>query len=112
MYKLAHLDSIIAAKQAEMNDIVDHLTEDFLLVFWKTIEEVYAEVSYYERSGLIWKALYQKDEFIAGIDGIRTWLFQGLADTRAELVASTNAERVELAKFIDGQRTKYTTYNT
>jgi len=61
MYKLAHLDSIIEAKTEEMNDIVAHLTEDFLLVFWKTIEEVYAEVSYYERSGLIWKALYQKD---------------------------------------------------
>jgi hypothetical protein len=55
------MDEVFAGKRAAMNEEVEHLTEDFLLEFWHTIEEVYNEVSYYERSGLIWKALYQKD---------------------------------------------------
>jgi len=109
--KLAHLDGIIAAKNADMDAIVDHLTEDFLIEFWKTVQEAYAHVSYYERQGLIWKALYQKDAFIAGIDAIRNWLAQGLADTRATLVSELNAERTAMAGFIAAQRTTYTDSN-
>jgi hypothetical protein len=99
-YKLAHMDEVFAGKRAAMNAEVEHLTEDFLLEFWHTIEEIYDEVSYYERSGLIWKALYQKDKFLAAIDEIRNWMFTGLADTRALLVSQTNAERMAHVSFI------------
>jgi hypothetical protein len=109
--RIAHMDSVIAGKHADMDAIVAHLTEDFLLEFWKTIEEVYQEVNYYERQGLIWKALYTKDEFLAGIDGIRTWLFQGLADTRSALVAELNAERDLYTAFVNGQNATYVADN-
>jgi hypothetical protein len=52
------LDSLIAGKQAEMSALLEKMTEDFLLEFWRTIEFIYGEVNYYERQGLIWKALY------------------------------------------------------
>jgi hypothetical protein len=109
--RTAHMDAIIAGKQADMDAIVAHLTEDFLLEFWATIEMVYQEVSYYERQGLIWKALYQKDEFLAGIDAIRTWLFQGLADNRSMMVSELNAERDLYVAFVNGQNATYVADN-
>ena len=54
-------------KREEIQKIIDDLTEDFVVVFWDTIEEIYHSVNYYERQGLVWKALYQKNLFLEDI---------------------------------------------
>ena len=54
-----------------MNARLADLTENFLRIFWETTEEIFQTVHYNERQGLMWKALYQKDAFVAGIAAIR-----------------------------------------
>lgn len=44
-----------------MNDRIAELTQDFLKIFWETMEEIFQTVHYNERQGVMWKALYQKD---------------------------------------------------
>ena len=89
---------------AALNARIAVLTEDFLKIFWETIEEIYRATSYYERQGLIWKALYQKDEFIAGVQAIRQELVAKLAQNQSELVAALNAERDGMAAWIGDER--------
>ena len=85
--KISEMDYIIADKTAVINAVVDNLTEDFIVVFWDTVEEIYNSVNYYERQGLIWKALYQKDAFLAEVSALRDELIQDLADIRSQLVS-------------------------
>ena len=73
-------------------------------MFWNTIEEIYKEVSFYERQGLIWKALYGKDAFMAEVEAIRDWLLQGLDDIRAQLTGELADERAGMAAFINENR--------
>ena len=65
------MDALIKQKSDDINAVVDKLTEDFIVIFWDTVEEIYKQVNYYERQGLIWKALYQKEAFLAEIAKIR-----------------------------------------
>jgi hypothetical protein len=95
--RIADLDATIARHTADMNADIDELQEDYIVIFWNTIEEIYSAVSYYERQGLIWKALYGKDAFMAEVNGIRDWMRKGLAQTRKELVDSLGAERAGFA---------------
>ena len=55
------MDQVIANKKDVINQMIETITDDFIIIFWDTIEEIYSKVDYYERQGLIWKALYQKD---------------------------------------------------
>lgn len=105
--RIAAMDTIIAGKQAAMDDIVAKLTEDFIVVFWDTVEEIYHTVNYYERQGLIWKALYQKGQFLEGVNEIRAFLVAGLAETRSALVNELNAERTAFAATVGAERTAY-----
>ena len=59
--RLAEMDQVIANKKDVINQMIETITDDFIIIFWDTIEEIYSKVDYYERQGLIWKALYQKD---------------------------------------------------
>jgi hypothetical protein len=56
--KIGVLDQLIEEKIAEMNVQIENLNEEFIIIFWQTVEEIYKFVNYYERQGLIWKALY------------------------------------------------------
>ena len=105
------MDAIIEGKQMEMDEIVAKLTEDFIVVFWDTVEEIYHAVNYYERQGLIRKALYQKGQFLEGINEIRAWLVAGLAETRSALVSELNAERTAFAAYVAAERTAYSESN-
>ena len=98
------MDQVIADKTSAINAVIDELIEDYIVIFWNTIEEIYKEISFYERQGLIWKALYGKDAFIAEVSGIRDWLLQGLADIRAQLVAELGAERSGFAANVNENR--------
>lgn len=102
--KIAHMDDVIAEKTDAINEVIDTLTEDFIIIFWETVEEIYNQVNYYERQGLIWKALYQKDQFLAEVSAIRDWLLAGLAETREQLVSELNAERSGFASFVGENR--------
>jgi len=95
--RIAEMDSTIARHTADMNADIDELQEDYIVIFWNTIEEIYNAVSYYERQGLIWKALYGKDAFMSEVNGIRDWMRQGLAETRTHLVDNLGAERTGFA---------------
>ena len=102
--RLAQMDQLIADKTAAINAVIDELIEEYIVIFWNTIEEIYKEVSFYERQGLIWKALYGKDAFIAEVSAIRDWLLQGLDDIRAQLASELAAERSGMADFINTNR--------
>ena len=91
--KVSQFDEKTIMKREEVQKIIDDLTEDFVVVFWDTIEEIYHSVNYYERQGLVWKALYQKNQFLEGVKEIRDELIQILIECRAELVAQLNMER-------------------
>ena len=90
---------------ATLDARIAELTEDFLKIFWETVEEIYRATSYNERQGLIWKALYQKDAFIAGVNAIRDEMVQQLADNRAQLAAMHAAEMQGKADFDAQNRT-------
>lgn len=85
--KIDQMATVIASKTAAIDDMVENLTEDFIIVFWETVEEIYELVNYYERQGLIWKALYQKKQFLQSITVIRDELIAGLAEVRAGLTS-------------------------
>ena len=102
--RIAEMDAVIAAKTDEINADIDELQEDYIVIFWNTIEEIYNEVSYYERQGLIWKALYGKDAFMAEVSAIRDMLIAGLGDIRATLVAELGAERAGFADDVADNR--------
>ena len=98
------MDALEARLIAAMDARVAMLTEDYLKIFWETVEDIYQSVSYNERQGLIWKALYQKDAFVASINAIRNEMVQQLADNHAHLASQMNAERDALAAFTAANR--------
>jgi hypothetical protein len=101
---LDNMDAVIADKTAAINAVIDELTEDYIVIFWNTIEEIYQEVSFYERQGLIWKALYGKDAFITEVSGIRDWLLSGLAEIRGQLAGELGDERSGFAANVNENR--------
>ena len=100
----AALEESDAARIAALNARIQELTTDFLKIFWATVEEIYRSTSYNQRQGLIWKALYQKDAFIAAVTAIRDEMVQQLADNKSQLVDQMNAERDGLAAFTADNR--------
>lgn len=102
--RTAALEARIAEKTQLMNDVIADLAENFIVIYWDTVEEIYKSVNYYERQGLVWKALYQKDAFLAEVGGIRDWLVQGLADVRSQMVGELNVERTGFADWRVAQR--------
>ena len=87
-------------QQASMNARLAELTDDFLKIFWETMEEIYQTVSYSERQGVMWKALYQKDAFIAGVTAIRDEMVAALNANAEQMAAELQAERVEMEQWI------------
>ena len=87
-------------QEAEMNARIEGLSENFLALFWGTAEEIYQTVNYHERQGLVWKALYQKDAFIAAVTQIRDEMVATLAANREQMAAELQAERLELEQFM------------
>ena len=106
--KMTQLDALTASKRQAMDELVDRLTEDYIVVFWDTVEEIYDLVNYYERQGLIWKALYQKKAFIDAVTVARDWLVAGLAEVRANFVQELNQHRALFASTVKGERNEYT----
>ena len=102
--RTAALEARISEKTQLMNDVIADLAENFIVIYWDTVEEIYKSVNYYERQGLVWKALYQKDAFLAEVGGIRDWLVQGLADVRSQMIAELNVERDGFAGWRATQR--------
>ena len=80
--RIKRMEDLNKEKRDAMDAEIARLTEDFIAIFWDTVDEIYKNVNYYERQGLIWKALYQKDAFLAEVGGIRDFLISGLADVR------------------------------
>jgi hypothetical protein len=105
--KMTELDDLIKAKKQYMDDLIATLSEDYIIVFWDTVEEVYDLVNYYERQGLIWKALYQKKEFINSVTVARDWLVAGLAEVRANFVQELNGSRALYASTVKEERNSY-----
>merc|ERR1711934_1284373 len=93
------MDALEARLIAAMDARIAMLVQDYLKIFWETVEDIYQSVSYNERQGLIWKALYQKDAFVAAINAIREQMVQELSANHAQLVDQMNAERDGLAAF-------------
>ena len=83
-----------------MNARLAELTDDFLKIFWETMEEIYQTVSYSERQGVMWKALYQKDAFIAGVTAIRDEMVAALNANAEQMAAELQAERLEMEQWI------------
>ena len=100
----AALEASDAARIAALNARIEELTVDFLKIFWETVEEIYRSTSYNERQGLIWKALYQKDQFIAGLNAIRDEMVQQLSANRDQLAAEQAAELQGFADFVAHNR--------
>jgi hypothetical protein len=93
------MDALEARLIAAMDARIAMLVQDYLKIFWETVEDIYQSVSYNERQGLIWKALYQKDAFVAAINAIREQMVAELSANHAQLVDQMNAERDGLAAF-------------
>ena len=102
--KSEEMDQLNAALISALNDRLAMLNEDYLKIFWETMTDIYQSVSYNERQGLIWKALYQKDAFIAAITAIRDQMVEDLAANKRQLVEEMNAERDALAAFSSQNR--------
>ena len=51
-------------------------------------------LSYNERQGLMWKALYQKDAFIAGVTAIRDEMLATLTQNRDQIASDLQFERM------------------
>ena len=100
----AALEESDAARIAALNARIQELTIDFLKIFWETVEEIYRSTSYNIRQGLIWKALYQKDQFIAGVNAIRDEMVQQLSDNRDQLGSEQAAELQGFADFVAENR--------
>ena len=96
----AALEAADYERIAALNARIAELTVDFLKIFWETVEEIYRATSYNERQGLIWKALYQKDAFIAGVNAIRDEMVVQLSDNRAQMAAQAAAELQGFADFV------------
>ena len=96
----AALEAADYERIAALNARIAELTVDFLKIFWETVEEIYRATSYNERQGLIWKALYQKDAFIAGVNAIRDEMVVQLSDNRAQMAAQAAAEMQGFADFV------------
>ena len=96
----AALEAADYERIAALNARIAELTVDFLKIFWETVEEIYRATSYNERQGLIWKALYQKDAFIAGVNAIRDEMVIQLSDNRSQMAAQAAAEMQGFADFV------------
>ena len=93
------MDALNTQLIADMDARVAELVEEYLKIFWDTVADIYSSVSYNERQGLVWKALYQKDAFVAAINAIRDDLVAQLGANKSTLVQEMNAERDGLAAF-------------
>ena len=102
----AALEAADYARIAALNARIAELTVDFLKIFWETVEEIYRATSYNERQGLIWKALYQKDAFIAGVNAIRDEMVIQLSDNRAQMAAQAAAEMEGFQAFLAFNRSE------
>ena len=98
------MDSINERLIDQIDARIAMLQEDFLKIFWETIEDIYRSVKYEERQGLIWRALYQKDAFISKITDIRNEMVEQLSNNRTDLVNKMNLERDGLVAFIGNNR--------
>ena len=103
------MDALEARLIAAMDARIAMLVEDYLKIFWETVEDIYQSVSYNERQGLVWKALYQKDAFVASINAIRNEMVETLAENHSQLVVEMNAERDGLAAFTAENRAEMAT---
>ena len=83
-----------------MNARLADLTENFLRIFWETTEEIFQTVHYNERQGLMWKALYQKDAFVAGVTAIRDEMLAALAENREQMASDLQFERLAFEEWI------------
>ena len=101
------MQGLIDSKTADIDAEVARLEEDFIVIFWKTIKEINGNVSYYERQGLVWWALYNKQEFMTGIRDLRNMLVDGLNATRTQLMTELAAERDGFAHEVVDNRTAF-----
>ena len=98
--RVKKMEYLNVEKKQDMEARITKLTEDYIAVFWDTVDEIYKNVNYNERQGLIWKALYQKDAFIATVQLIRDELVAKLGDNLVATVDALNAERNGMATWI------------
>ena len=68
---------------------------------------MYTNLDNYEREGLVWKALYQKEAFIKDLLLIKDGLAVQLAELNTDLVDFLNDERDSLSKLIFEEKTNY-----
>ena len=99
--KLGVMDAFIAEKNNAIDARLKSLKDDYINQFWTTIEEVYSGVSYHERQGLIWSALYKKDVFLNSVSGNKQMLSQGLAEIRKMLLDGILDEKEAMSAFRD-----------
>ena len=87
------MDEVVAAKTAAMNAQVEKLTEDYIAEFWDALKQIYGSIDDKERSGLAWKALYQREAFLDLIGQIRDQFVSDLNATRSCLSDEMLAEK-------------------
>ena len=76
------MDGVIAQQIADANAEVDRLGDQYIQEFWDAAKEIFGPISYKEKSGLAWKALYQKEGFLDQVSNIRDKLVSDLNEIR------------------------------
>jgi hypothetical protein len=117
------IEDVITTIETVIQEKVDDFIEDdgngpidmdnFLEVFWHTLEDIYKYVDPYERKSLIHKALLKKDEFLDSIQDrqitiveeleyVKICLVEEVTPIRDEFIDETNDLRDECTETADG----------
>jgi hypothetical protein len=106
--KVMLLDERIAEKTQAICDAIDILEEDFIIIFWEAVTEIYEQIGPYEKQGLIWRALFQKDAFFQEAAALKQMLVEELDATRTNLVDQLNTERDNMTDMVVDMRDEMT----
>ena len=93
------MDQVIAQQILDANAEVDRYADRYIQEFWDAAKDIFGPISYKEKSGLAWKALYQKEGFLDQIGDIRDQLVANLNEIRRCLMEEALACKAGLADF-------------
>ena len=93
------MDELVAVSTADMNLKVEDLSKNYIAMFWDAIKMIFGEVDVRERSGLAWKALYQRRAFMDQIGAMRDQFLADLGEVRSCLATDMLAEKTALMEW-------------
>ena len=103
---ITNLNMSIENKLMDFQGKIDDIEANFIERFWHSLEEIYEHIDPFARRHIVTQALLRKDEFIMGLNDLKTMLMNELQMLREmlmqELMVDREEETADINNMMDG----------